>query len=175
VHLPGEPHIGAPLDRHRGARHACLREQRARIALELSQDGVDGGRIGRLRDGQRMRAHALEAERRGEKAEARGDARGGWNDHLATAKNARHPGRVRRPGAAEADDRVVARILAFLDEMDARRRRHALGDDLVNAVRRLERREPDLPAQASERRERRVAIERHAPAEEEGRVVIAER
>jgi hypothetical protein len=48
---------------------------------------------------------------------------------------------MRGARAAETDHRITARILALLDEMHARRRRHAFDDDLVHAPGRLLRRE----------------------------------
>ena len=68
--------------------------------------------------------------------------------HLAHAEDARDTGGMRRAGAAEPDHRVGARILALLDQMDARRRRHALGDDLVDAPGGLDRRQAEPLADA---------------------------
>src|SRR6185295_478728 len=92
----------------------------------------------------------------------------------ANSQNARDAGRVRRTRPAEADHRVVARVLALLDQVNARSRRHALGYDLVDAPGRLHRRKADLLAKPADRPLRRLAVERHAAAEKEGWVVEPE-
>ena len=59
--------------------------------------------------------------------------------------------------------------------MHARRRRHALDDDLVDAERRvLDRRGRAASATVSMRTPRRRDVELHAPAEEEAGIVVAE-
>ena len=68
---------------------------------------------------------------------------------LAHAEHARDVGGVRGPGAAEADHGVAARILALLDEVDARGGGHALDDDLVDAARGLLDAEAERLADAS--------------------------
>ena len=121
-----------------------------------------------------MAARLLEGEGRGQKAERRGRARGRRDQHLADAEDARDARRMGRACAAEADHGVAARILALLHDMDARGGGHALGDRAMDAGGRLERGQSELRADGGEGAFGRIAVERHAAAEEEARIVIAE-
>ena len=154
---------------------AGLAQPRAALGLELLQH-----RIGRLglesgREAQRVRARRLEGQRRGEEAERRGRAGGRRHDHVGDAQQAGHVGGVRGAGAAEADHGVAARIGALLDDVDAGGGRHVLGDQAVDAPRRLDRRELELRGDARQRRLGGARVELHPAPEEEVRVVVAER
>src|SRR5262249_11469313 len=118
-------------------------------------------------DACRSGAYLLEAQWRDEKAEARRSARGGRDDHLADAEDARDAGRVRRTGAAEPDHGIAARILAFLHQMNARGPPPSPGHPLVGAFVSSPGRQAALVAELAQTPERRPAVERHAPAEEE--------
>ena len=121
-----------------------------------------------------MAAHLLERQRRGEEAERGGGAGGRRDQHLGDAEDAGDAGGVRGAGAAEADHGVAARVPALLHDVDARGGGHALGDDAVDAPRRLNWREAEAAADRGERALGGGAIERHAAAEEEGGIVVAE-
>ena len=72
------------------------------------------------------------------------------HQHARDLQLAREPGGVQRPGAAERDQRVVARIVAALDGDDADRPRHVGGDDADDALggRRHVEPQPRRPAAA---------------------------
>src|SRR6516162_4356566 len=81
---------------------------------------------------------------------------------------------MRRSGAADRDHRIATRVTAFLDDVHARGRGHVLADDLVDAPGRLDRRQTEPPAEPADRCRCRSTVERHASAEKEIGVEIAE-
>ena len=82
---------------------------------------------------------------------------------------------MHRPGAAEREERELRDVLAALDRVDARRRRHVLVDHLVDAPGRAHAVEAERPADPRLDRARRgLAVEAHLAAEEERRIEIAE-
>jgi len=162
------------LDRDLRGRNAGFGQQRAAFRLKLVQRGVHRGSVESRGHPDGMRAHTLEAQRRDEKAQARRRARRGRNDHLANAENARNTRRVRRASATEANHRVGARVLALLDQVDARGRRHALGHDLVDAMRGFDCGHPQFSAELSRRDHRGPPIKHHPPTKEKCGIVEAE-
>ena len=84
---------------------------------------------------------------------------------------AREPRGMQRPGAAERDQRVVARIVAALHRDDADRPRHVGGDDGDDALRRRHQRPcRAAPPAARSRPRARSWPHRHAAAEQMRRV-----
>ena len=79
-----------------------------------------------------------------------------------------------RSGAAGAEQRVVARIAAALGDVHARRARHVLVDDVVDAPRHLDEREPDALGQPRERGARGFDVHRDLAAREVVGVEVAE-
>ena len=77
-------------------------------------------------------------------------------------------------GTAEADHGVMARVLALLDEMDAGGGTHALDHDLVDAPGGFLDRKAEWRGHRRDGLACRLEVERHAAAEEEAGVVIAE-
>ena len=174
VHLADEPHVGGALDQHVGRRDAGLAERCAAFRFGRGENMVHRRGVVSGHEAHRMRADMLEAQRCRQEAETRGRARCRRNDDLANAEDARDAGRVRGAGTAESHHGVATRILAALDQMNARRRRHTLGDDLVNAPRGLDGREPERLADAGHRLDGGAAVERHAAAEKKRRIVKPE-
>jgi hypothetical protein len=174
VHLPGKPHVCRALDDDIVGGDAGGVEARPCRRLQLTQDRFGRRhRAGGVEPG-RVRTDLLEGQRRGEKAERRGGAGGGRDQHLGDAQQARDLDRVRRAGAAERDHREAPRVLALLDDVDARRGGHVLGHHAVHAPGRLDGGKAEAGADRGERALGRPLVEPHAAAEKEFRVVIAE-
>ncbi len=83
--------------------------------------------------------HHVGRRRRDQEAERRGDAGAKrHHDPLDLEQPGEIPG-MHRSGAAEGDDRVLARIASLLGQMHARGRGHRFVDDPLHAERRLVR------------------------------------
>src|SRR5215208_4348080 len=76
--------------------------------------------------------------------------------------------------AAEPDHGIAAGILALFDEVNARRRRHALYDNLVNAPGSFRNRETERPGHRRDGTLRCSDIEGHASAEEKAGIVVSQ-
>ena len=174
MHLADEAHIGRTLDRDVGGLHPGLDQVLAPFRLELAEHGVDGSRIEALGEFDRQRTHHVEGKRRSEEAERGSRARGRRDDDLLDAEHAGDIDGMRRTGAAEADHGVMARVLALLDEMDAGGGAHAFDHDLVDAPGRFLDREAERRSNRRDGLAGRLQIKRHAPAQEETGIVIAE-
>ena len=170
MHLAFQAHVGQALGHHL----RFGRQPGARGLGQFAQDRIDGRRRIRCLEPHRMAAHLLERQRRGEEAQCRGRTGRRRDQHLLHAEHARHLGGMRRTGAAEAHHGVGARVPALLHDMDARRGGHVLHHHAVDAPRRVDRAEAELSAHVRQRALRRVAIQRHAAAEEEAGIVIAQ-
>ncbi len=82
---------------------------------------------------------------------------------------------MHRSGAAEGDDRVLARVPPLLRQMHARGGSHGLVDDPLHAERRVLRLDPELRRDlVGERPLHAVGIERQLAAEEIGRIEPAQ-
>ena len=121
------------------------------------------------------RAHEVEGQRRGEKPDRAHHPRAERRQERGRAERQRDPIGVHRPRAAEGEEREAVRVFAALQRMDARGVGHVLVGDLVNAPGRLLDRHAQLVGDLLlDRPPRAVDIQLHAPAEEVGRVKIAE-
>ncbi len=174
VHLAEQAHFGEAADFDFVGRHARFDKAPARFGFEFAEDAVDRAVVRLGVEHRRRRARQLDAERRREKAERGRGTRGRRHDDFADAEIARHGRGMGRPGAAEADQRIAPRIAAFLDQVNARRARHAFGHDLEDAGRRRDRRQAERFRDLEHRALGRGAVELHASAKEEIRVEIAE-
>ncbi len=175
VELADEAHVGGALDRDVRRICAGCHELRPAFRGKRVEGGVERFGVELGRQLHRVRAHQIEGERRGEEAEGGRGTAGLRDDDLGHAEDMRHAGSESRPGAAEADHRIAARVLALLDEVDAGSARHVLADDLVDAPCGLHRGDVERLGDGLQRLVGRVEVERHSAAEEEGRIVIAER
>ena len=81
---------------------------------------------------------------------------------------------MRRARAAEGHHGVAPRVTPLLDQVHARRTGHRLADHGVDAPGGLDRRQPEPRTEPRQCRLRRIAVERHRPAEEEARIVVAQ-
>lgn len=77
---------------------------------------------------------------------------------------------MQRPGPAEGDQRVVARVMPALDADDADGLRHVGGDDRDDALRRRHQVEAEFIRQPADRMFRQALVDRHASAEQMRRV-----
>ena len=174
VQLAEQAHVGHALAHDVGFGDAAGDQAGAGFAFQLAQHRVDG--VGRAvpvePDG--VAAHLLERERGGEEAQGRRGAGGGRDQHLRHAERARDPGGMGRSGAAEPDHGIGARVAALLDDVDARGGGHAFRHHAMDAPGGLHGGQPERPADAVECRRRGTAVQRHAAAEEEAGVVVAE-
>src|SRR5262249_46372803 len=78
------------------------------------------------------------------------------------------------PGAAGAEERVVARIAAALGDVHAGGARHALVDDVVDAPRDRDQRQAHRAGEPGQGRARRVDVDRDGAAGEVVRVQVAQ-
>ncbi len=125
VALPHEAHIGRPRHGNAYIRAERRRDHRPRFGfegLELPFEGIPIEAVDPLRDG----AHPVDARRRQQQAERRGDARTRRADHPVDAEPARQLAAMQRPAAAGDQQREVAGVMTLLRDMHARRRRHGL-------------------------------------------------
>src|SRR5262249_11497609 len=81
---------------------------------------------------------------------------------------------VHRSGPARGDHRELARVVAFLGDVDARRGGHVLVDDVADAPRDRGNGESELRGQPAERLPGEVLAELHLAAEKVVRVEIAQ-
>ena len=92
--------------------------------------------------------HAIDARRRHQQAQRGRDARARRTDDARDAEPPRHLAAVQRPAAAGREQRELACVMPALGDVHARRRRHVLVDDRVDAPRELRDRKL-RPASAS--------------------------
>ena len=110
-------------DLHRGDADAFLREQRPAFRRLIRQDAVGRRRIHlfeRLVQG----AHEVVAHVGEHAAERRRDAGVARHQHMGHAELAGDGGGVHRPGAAEGEEREVARVVPLVHRDQPRRARH---------------------------------------------------
>ena len=92
VHLADQAHVGGALDDDVGLRDAGGASRRARVGVLQSRStaSIVAAGVGRVQP-QRMAAHLLERQRRGQEAERRGGAGCGRDHHLAHAERRARP------------------------------------------------------------------------------------
>ena len=96
------------------------------------------------------------------------------HEHLGDVERVGDLGRVQRAGAAEGDERELARVVALLDRARADRARHVRVRDREDPLGRLAQAEPELLGELLHRLDRGVAVELHPAAEEALRIDPAE-
>ena len=156
VHLVGELHV---LRCNLLARERLGRVGRQR--LQLLGDVVLAG-LGELAD---VGARGFVANCRGCVAQRAQHARARRNDRRPGTQQDRQRIGVQRAGAAERDQRVVARIVALLDRDEAQRADHVLVDDVVDAERGVLGILAERLADLFHRLLRELAVERHVAAQ----------
>ena len=112
-------------------------------------------------------ADRVVAQVAGQQADRRGDAGMRRHDHLGDAQHVGHLGAVQRAGAAEGDQREVARVDALLDGARADGVGHVGVDQRDHALRRLALGDARARAASSPiTRRAATSVERHPAAEE---------
>ena len=117
---------------------------------------------------------AIDARRRDEETQRRGDTGRRRADHARDAELPRDLLRVDGPRAAGAEERVVARVAPALGDVHARGGGHVLVDDVVDAPGDLDRVEPQRAGEPLDRLPRRREIHLDLAAGEVAGVEVAE-
>ena len=140
-------------------------EERRALVLELRVDRRDV--VGaELRDRAVEGANDVVAHVRLEHAPGGERSRAPGHDHLADLELFRQPGGVHRPGAAEGNERVFARIDSLLDRDGAHGVRHLRVDDREHALGECDVVEAHLRPDRVQGPLRGLLVQRHASAEE---------
>ena len=154
-------------------RNPLLDERLDRLALLLPEDGcqIPPVEIGERRE---VRAREVLADLRLEHPPRRERAREARDDHLGHVELLREERCVHRPGAAERDERELARLDPLLDRERPDRLRHLGVDHVADPLGELDRLQVQLVGELGDRASRRVDVERHLAACEPGRIDATE-
>ena len=142
----------------------------ASSSAEAAVDGVEVGRVGAGLE----RARVVVLDGGGEQAEGGEHAGRLGDDHLGHPHLLGEGGAVHGPGAAQDDQRELARIVAALDRHQADLVRHAGVDDAMDARRRRDRVEAQPAADGGDRALRGGHVEGQGAAGEARGVQVAE-
>ena len=153
--------------------NAVALEPAAQLRLELVElavqpVGVDAAL--ELEDG----AHLVVLQVARQQPARRGDPGMRRHEHLGDLERVRDLRGMERAGAAEGDERELARVVALLDRARANRPGHVRVGDREDPLGGLEQAEPELVGEPLHDRNGGVAVERHPPAEEPPGVEPAE-
>ena len=135
-------HRDRALQAHVLVGHALLAHALARLVLELDELGLDLARV-RVRQRPQVHRRQVVAHVDEQAAERRRDARVGRDDHGRDRQLLGERGAVQRAGAAERDQREVARVIAAADRDQADGVGHVGVGDLDHRARRVEQLEPE--------------------------------
>ncbi len=136
--LPDVAHLAQPAHQDVLIGHPGRLQKLPSLGLHLLEGGVGRVPVEPVEAAVEA-AGEVEGERGAQKSERRGRPRAQGRDEAGDAQGAGDAVGVHRAGAAEGEEQVLARVLAALDGVHARRVRHVLVDDLVDAPGRLQR------------------------------------
>ena len=165
VALPHVPAVEPALEINVRVRNSVAPQPLAQLLLQL------GERPGQAADVEvalehEDRPHLVVLEVAGQEAGRGRDAWVRWNEHLRDSERLGQLGCVERPGAAERDEREVARVVAPLDGERANQAGHIRVRDRQDSLRRLEQVEPEAVGKPLHDLGGGVAVETHVPTEE---------
>ena len=167
-------HLGDAGDANIGLPHAGASQQGASLRLHLGEEPVERRPVGGVKT---LAVSADEVERQwGRQQAVRRDGAGAeWQQDARHAQDARDLPAVDGTSAAEGEEGIAAEIAAALDAVDPCGRRHVLVDDAVDAPRRRDHVEAQRARDVFlDRTPRGLAVEPHAPAQEEFGVEVTE-